>query len=575
MPGRVLAPAGADSQAASAPKSIQSAALAAPQPYDRRAPTAASSQHKDVNLPAHGNLQNLLSITPLTDNESKCAYCGSDSSTIAKKTMKSQHHSTPKKGVSFIPPQLDSQAATSTQTAKDSPSSLAFQDTRTLFSMMNYLPWVVIPFCTNCEDAELYLHGKNLWALITISIATLLTFIGGILAIPAFIILPGGLIALVLALGTAIVHGICARIQGPMIVHSKLTPETKALASKFAHERWIFVNGCCVANVGLQMNCDRLSRTFNRPVLGIHNRTYGIVGDLTECVIQRAFNYNTGDSRYAYDHVKAALADPSVKKVVLVGHSQGGIILSMIVDHLYADLPSENIAKLEIYTFGSAASHFNNPLHALRPMTPPRTVQRAKTFSFGESSPYEPQRVIKHIEHYCNSFDMVTRWGVLHSVKDLTDNRFAGRIFVHMNASGHMFNQHYLSTMFPIEGDALFQKEHAFLDQEVDVDEGTADKREATAELKLGIRRRESKLDQLEMGDGQDVELRALEEQSRREERGKLNIVGGSEEGSNGVGGGQKSTVRELSRLWRYVGGGDPDTDLSPLLETRNVWKGH
>jgi hypothetical protein len=191
---------------------------------------------------------------------------------MASKKNKSYHISVPKSPVSFIPSQLDSLAATSAPTAKDSPLKLAMKDAGTLISMLNYLPWVVIPFCTTCPDAELYLHGRNLVGLVAIGTATVLAFVLSILAIPAFIVLPGALIALVLALGTGLIHAICAPIQGPMIVKSKVTPETRAAASKFAHERWIFVNGCCVGHVGLQMNCDRLYRTFNRPILGIHNR---------------------------------------------------------------------------------------------------------------------------------------------------------------------------------------------------------------------------------------------------------------------------------------------------------------
>ena len=52
------------------------------------------------------------------------------------------------------------------------------------------------------------------------------------------------------------------------------------------------------------------------------------------------------DVRFAFDTTKALLADPSVKKVVLIGHSQGGIIASLVLDQLYADLPIETISKL-------------------------------------------------------------------------------------------------------------------------------------------------------------------------------------------------------------------------------------
>lgn len=44
---------------------------------------------------------------------------------------------------------------------------------------------------------------------------------------------------------------------------------------------------------------------------------------------------------------------------------------------------------------------------------------------------------------------MVPRWGVLYSIKHILNNRYAGRVFIHLGASGHLFIQHYLDTLFP------------------------------------------------------------------------------------------------------------------------------
>ena len=74
--------------------------------------------------------------------------------------------------------------------------------------------------------------------------------------------------------------------------------------------------------------------------------SYGLIGDLIECLIQHCFSYNTMDVRVAFDHVKACLADPSVEKVVLIAHSQGGIIASLVLDKLFTDLPSDSTSKL-------------------------------------------------------------------------------------------------------------------------------------------------------------------------------------------------------------------------------------
>ncbi|KAL8976231.1 MAG: hypothetical protein Q9177_006896, partial [Variospora cf. flavescens] len=203
------------------------------------------------------------------------------------------------------------------------------------------------------------------------------------------------------------------------------------LPQQDAGERWVFINGICTGASGLQQNVDRLSLLFGRKVLGIHNQSYGFISDLLECVVQRCLSYSTMDARIAYEILTDYLVDEKVNKVVLVAHSQGGIIASMVVDHLLAELSEEMMGKLEIYTFGSAASSFNNP---------PRT------------NATQPSSCIPHIEHYANEYDMVPRWGLLYGVKSLLTNRYAGNVFVRTGAMGHMFVDHYLDPIFPPPG---------------------------------------------------------------------------------------------------------------------------
>ena len=95
-----------------------------------------------------------------------------------------------------------------------------------------------------------------------------------------------------------------------------------------------------------------ISEIFGRPVTGIHNRTYGTVFDLVECLIQRCFSYATKDTRVLYDHLKSILLDDNIRRCVVIAHSQGGIILSTALDSLFADVSSGAFEKMEIYTFG-------------------------------------------------------------------------------------------------------------------------------------------------------------------------------------------------------------------------------
>lgn len=151
---------------------------------------------------------------------------------------------------------------------------------------------------------------------------------------------------------------------------------------------------------------------------------------------------------------------------------------------------------------------------------------------------------------------MVPRWGVLYNVIQILDNRFSGRIFVRMGASGHMFNQHYLDAMFPLD--------HAlagtFLDQVVDVDEKLALRRESKAVQQVSAMRRES-MKQLPNGEVLDwgdldripVDLIVNGEAISGSESLMIDFVD-SQTGSDARG----KTVRQLSRLWKYVNGGDP-----------------
>lgn len=77
----------------------------------------------------------------------------------------------------------------------------------------------------------------------------------------------------------------------------------------------------------------------------MHNRTYGIVFDLIQCIIERNFNYATADTRRSYDKIKENLLKKHYKKVILILHSQGGIEGGLILDWLLAERQSLPISS--------------------------------------------------------------------------------------------------------------------------------------------------------------------------------------------------------------------------------------
>lgn len=196
--------------------------------------------------------------------------------------------------------------------------------------------------------------------------------------------------------------------------------------------------------------------------------------------------------------VKKALYDENNTKVIFILHSQGGIEGSAIIDWLLQELPQNLLSKLEVYAFGNAANHFNNPFRSAAaeneaerkplaaavdaaqgataaaapstakpaegakpqetrndpPLTPPTPVSPPAMLSTPPASPgalagretgsRNPAALsgsaIGHIEHYCHSTDFVALWGVLHfkaaSAADPSAPVFAGRAFSRAAARG-------------------------------------------------------------------------------------------------------------------------------------------
>lgn len=241
-------------------------------------------------------------------------------------------------------PQLLS--STTTEAERESPCRLFIKDAGVLIANLRYMPLLFMPSKTSNADSEMAMSAANTRDQVLQFLIFVLELLLLLLAIPALVVLPGIITALVVALCYMIIWAMTKPMQGPKIVYSKMDEATVESAKEHEHERWLFINGIATGHAGLQKNIDLLSKTFGRPVIGIHNQTYGMIGDLLECLIQRDFVYNTMDVRMAYDYLKACLSDPTISKIVLVAHSQGGVIASMALDHLFADLPFNVFAKL-------------------------------------------------------------------------------------------------------------------------------------------------------------------------------------------------------------------------------------
>lgn len=338
----------------------------------------------------------------------------------------------------------------------------------------------------------------------------------------------------------------------------------------------------------MKNNLNRLAITFGRPILGIHNRTSGIIFDVIECLVQRNFSYATNDVRVCYKILRDVLYDPSKSKVIFILHSQGGIEGGLVLDWLLQEMPQDLLAKLEVYTFGNAANHFNNPhrhaesqaltiqkpREAIATMLtetsllgmqteqlidtsdgkhPSLTTQSSSMSTTSRTWSAANDRAIAHIEHYAHCTDFVALWGVLHFATNKMGSpqlpRFIGRLFARSTRrGGHQFNQHYLDGMFPLAKDPHTgeftgaSEENKFMEEVIKIGkEGAAmdNTREAFDITYMGT---------TGFGSG-DISTPV-----------EVHGVSGKKKQST-----REYKVKDVSRLWSYRNGHSPHDGIAPL----------
>jgi hypothetical protein len=345
----------------------------------------------------------------------------------------------------------------------------------------------------------------------------------------------------------------------------KITPQVRVdPEGKFNDEFWVYLNGVSVGYAFLpspptssrliwvrrrswmQSNLDRLSLTFGRPVIGVHNPTSGIIFDLFQCLLQRNFAYSTQDVREAYALIKEALLDGSIKKIVFILHSQGGIEGGLILDWLFAEVSRDALKRLEVYTFGNAANHFNNP-DLWDPNTNYGRKRLMEAAAAEKAEPGKRQRtkVLGHIEHYANAGDFVSQFGVLNYTR--IQNRYMGRLFL-APGSGHLLNQHYLYKMFALNKERTACADtNDFMEMEVrfnkhDVEEENDDDRESILSCLVDRDDAVDKKMKLAFVGDVNAPVAPIQRMALRRDGGLPRVL----------------RVKDFSRLWGYRNGGDP-----------------
>jgi hypothetical protein len=258
--------------------------------------------------------------------------------------------------------------------------------------------------------------------------------------------------------------------------------------NSFPDERWFYINGIGTNGVVARMNSQYLAELFHRPMTVIQNSTNSLAIDLTACVVGKGLKTNPNiNNEYSMTEpaVKAtsaildALNAPQTKKVVVIAHSEGTIILSNVLQAIAKVIDDAKtravlastildvkdlVERLMVTTKSVVSESLKNILsrsivefcreglsgsftHKLAKLEVYPFANCANKMTYIDAANQYP-----YIENFANERDIVARLGVLSP-----ENKPGGLVqidgAVYENTTpwkrkhscwGHLLNQHYL-----------------------------------------------------------------------------------------------------------------------------------
>lgn len=219
------------------------------------------------------------------------------------------------------------------------------------------------------------------------------------------------------------------------------SPDHNQNPTTFPDEAWFFINGICTNETVARTNAGYLSKMFHRPFQIIQNATDGAVVDLLECVIGKGTGVMTEPARVGYPAILAALRDPHKKRVVVICHSQGTIIMSNILRAL-----KDPSFKCMLYAEGSRAGGEQCD-YVPDALEDPALLKKLEIYAFANCATTMTRvdgKNYPHIESYGNENDIVARLGCLSPDQSGLGIRIDGETYHAKDKWGHLLNAHYL-----------------------------------------------------------------------------------------------------------------------------------
>lgn len=272
--------------------------------------------------------------------------------------------------------------------------------------------------------------------------------------VPLWMMLPGVVFLAWLCLSMSLVFGVSSFLNGTEVVVNYDGSGGWTMEPEIEEERWVFVGSIitrfvflssyvpriritrCPISLPFIISIDRLkreslpllSRLFMRPITGIYTPTSGLLLDLLLLALHRTFPPLPSQSKRAlYSELRGSLLDSSIRRVVVLAHGAGAVLVAPTLSRLCADIPAEKLAKLEIYTFGAASREFVVPLGERKEKKTTSTVVSRRDGTAPED------RRGPHIEHFAFVSDPLAQLGILRTIYRNFDVRFCGDIFVLRN----------------------------------------------------------------------------------------------------------------------------------------------
>lgn len=182
----------------------------------------------------------------------------------------------------------------------------------------------------------------------------------------------------------------------------------------------VYINGMMMTDLEtIKHHKEQLKSKF--PLLPsidyFYNASDSFFTDLYECILNKQTTKHSEASYKFFTLVVRKVVDPRMKKVVLIAHSQGTILVSTVLTKLKElGLDKEcYMNKLEVYLFSNCSTTTKYII---------------------------PDKKLPYIENISNQHDFVSRFGMLSSQQELVD--IDGEMIIMKDKYGHLFGMNYL-----------------------------------------------------------------------------------------------------------------------------------